>query len=356
MNVAVLVSGGVDSAVALRLAQEAGHAVTAFYLKIWLEDELSYLGQCPWQEDLFFVESICKQANVPLHVLSLQKEYHEVIVGYTIAQARLGNTPNPDVLCNTHIKFGFFMDKIGNQFDAVATGHYAQTVCAENGQTSLMLSADTIKDQTYFLSYLKQDQLKKAFFPIGRFTKEKVRHFAEKFDLLNKNRKDSQGICFLGMIKFKDFLKHHLGVKKGFFVEYESGKKMGEHEGAWFYTIGQRQGIGLGGGPWYVVAKDMIEHTVYISRNYGTVQKNKSTFLAVSCNWINQVIPSNGHYAVKLRHGPAYNFGWIKVVDSQTIEIKLDYEDQGIATGQFAVLYQENRCLGAGIIQCIENH
>jgi tRNA-specific 2-thiouridylase len=353
MNVAVLVSGGVDSAVALRLAQEAGHTVTAFYLKIWLEDELSYLGNCPWQEDLVFVENICKQANVPLHILSLQKEYHEVIVGYTIAQARLGNTPNPDVLCNTHIKFGFFMEKVGNDFDAVVTGHYAQTMISENGLSSLMLSADIIKDQTYFLSYLKQEQLQKALFPVGQFTKEKVRQFAQKFDLLNKDRKDSQGICFLGMIKFKDFLKHHLGMKKGFFVEYESGKKVGEHEGAWFYTIGQRQGIGLSGGPWYVVAKDMIDQTVYISCNYTKIQKNKSIFLAVSCNWINSTTPSNGCYAIKLRHGPAFNFGQIKIIDDQTIEVQLDYEDQGIAKGQFVVIYQENICLGAGVIQSI---
>ncbi|HTM06231.1 MAG TPA: tRNA 2-thiouridine(34) synthase MnmA [Patescibacteria group bacterium] len=353
MNIAVLVSGGVDSAVALRLVQEAGHTVTAFYLKIWLEDELSYLGRCPWQEDLKFVEHICKQANVPLQVLSLQKEYHEVVVAYTLAQARLGNTPNPDIFCNTHIKFGFFMDKIEHEFDVVATGHYAQTEINSDGRVSLLLSADVMKDQTYFLSYLTQRQLQKAVFPIGQFTKTKVREHAQRYNLLNKNRKDSQGICFLGTIKFKDFLKHHLGVKKGFFVEYESGKKVGEHEGAWFYTIGQRQGIGLSGGPWYVVAKDIAEHIVYISSCYSKIQKNKNEFLAVSCNWIEQMPPPPGRYAIKLRHGSAYNSAQITIINDCMIEVQLDSEDQGIASGQFVVIYRENRCLGAGIIQHI---
>lgn len=353
MNLAVLVSGGVDSAVALRLAQEAGHTVTAFYLKIWLEDELSYLGKCPWEEDLAFVEHLCKQANVPLHVLSLQKEYHEVIVSYTIEQARLGHTPNPDVFCNTHIKFGFFMDKIGNQFDAVATGHYAQTSRDNKGFVSLLASTDTLKDQTYFLSYLTQQQLQKSIFPVGGLIKTQVRLYAEKFDLLNKDRKDSQGICFLGTIKFKDFLKHHLGIRKGYFIEYETGRKKGEHQGAWFYTIGQRQGIGLGGGPWYVVAKDINTHNVYISCNYTKMENDKHVFLATSCNWISQEPPIDGRYALKLRHGPVYNNGFVRTLDKNTVEIELEFKDQGLATGQFAVIYENNRCLGAGIIQVL---
>ncbi|RTL07078.1 tRNA 2-thiouridine(34) synthase MnmA [Candidatus Dependentiae bacterium] len=351
MNLAVLVSGGVDSAVALRLAQEQGHTVTAFYLKIWLEDELAYLGNCPWQEDLAFVEHICKQASVPLHVVSLQKEYHEVIVSYTITQARLGYTPNPDVFCNTHIKFGFFVEKVGHQFDAVVTGHYAQTAKDSRGVVSLITSADVVKDQTYFLSYLTQKQLQKAMFPVGGLTKTEVRAYANKFDLLNKDRRDSQGICFLGDIKFKDFLKHHLGVCKGSFIEYETGKCLGEHEGAWFFTIGQRHGIGLGQGPWYVVAKDINTHEVYISRNYTKIQKNKQIFLATSCNWINQMRPIDGRYILKLRHGPTFTTGFVRAIDSNTMHVTLDKEDQGIASGQFVVIYDNNQCLGAGIIQ-----
>lgn len=351
MNLAVLVSGGVDSAVALRLAQASGHTVTAFYLKIWLEDELAYLGNCPWQEDLRFVEHLCKQANVPLHVLSLQKEYQEVVVGYTIAQARLGHTPNPDIFCNTRIKFGFFMEKVGSQFDAVATGHYAQKNIDQHGMASLVTSVDSIKDQTYFLSYLTQRQLQKAIFPVGGLTKMEVRAYANKFDLLNKDRKDSQGICFLGTIKFRDFLKHHLGVRKGFFIEYETGKKVGEHDGAWFYTIGQRQGIGLSGGPWYVVEKNIATHDVFISCNYNSKQTSKKIFFATRCNWISQIAPLDGRYSFKLRHGPVYNVGYMYKVDEQTVRIELEHEDQGIATGQFAVIYESNNCLGSGVIQ-----
>ena len=170
MNTAVLVSGGVDSSVALRALQEQGHTVTAFYLKIWLEDELSFLGTCPWEEDLAYVRAVCKQAGVPLEVVSLQKEYWQEVVAHTIAQIKQGCTPNPDILCNQRVKFGAFYTKIGAHFDAVATGHYAQTKRVDT-YTQLHKAPDAIKDQTYFLSHLTQEQLTRAIFPIGGLEK-----------------------------------------------------------------------------------------------------------------------------------------------------------------------------------------
>ena len=264
-KVAVLISGGVDSSVALKLLKEQGYNITAFYLKIWLEDELSFLGSCPWEEDLFYIKQICEKENIPLKIVPFQKEYWDEVVKYTISEIKAGRTPNPDILCNKRIKFGAFLNKFGNDFDKVATGHYAQ-VEEINGTFHLKRSPDPVKDQTYFLSHLNQDQLKKAIFPIGHLKKSEVRALAEKFDLPNKNRKDSQGICFLGKIKFNDFIKHHLGETVGDIIEFETGKKLGEHNGFWYHTIGQRQGLKLSGGPWYVVAKDPEKNIVFISK------------------------------------------------------------------------------------------
>src|SRR5579871_1845652 len=277
MKIAVLVSGGVDSSVALKLLKDQGHDVTAFYIKIWLEDELSYLGNCPWEEDLSYVRQVCEQLNVPLEIISMQKEYKDEVVAYTIEQVKAGRTPNPDILCNQRSKFGLFLDKIDASFEKVASGHYAQ-VREKDGIIELFQSPDPIKDQTYFLSHLNQKQLQRVLFPIGHLQKSELRALAHTFNLPNKDRPDSQGICFLGMFKFSDFIKHHLGTQQGNLIESETGKIMGHHDGFWFYTIGQRQGIRLGGGPWYVVAKDCVQNIVYISRNYYDSDKQRDAF------------------------------------------------------------------------------
>ncbi len=348
MNCAVLLSGGVDSSVALRLLQERGHSLTAFYLKIWLEDELSFLGTCPWQEDLSYVESVCKQANVPLEIISLQKEYWDDVVAHTISEIKAGRTPNPDILCNQRIKFGSFYTKLDRNFDLIASGHYARLESAD-GKVSLHTTPDPIKDQTYFLSHLTQTQLTRAHFPLGNLTKADVRHLAKKFDLPNKDRKDSQGICFLGKLKFSDFVKYHVGEKTGALVETETGKKVGEHRGFWYYTIGQRQGLGLGGGPWYVVAKNPHDNTVFISRNYYTADKMRDTFKVASCNWITG-IPQKRELLVKLRHGPTFNTARLEARDDGSFDVQLAERDQGIAQGQYAVFYDGTQCLGGGII------
>jgi tRNA-5-taurinomethyluridine 2-sulfurtransferase len=349
MNIAVLVSGGVDSSVALRLLKDQGHSLTAFYLKIWLEDELSFLGTCPWQEDLEYVEAVCKQSEVPLEIVSLQKEYWERVVAYTIAQVKAGFTPNPDILCNQQVKFGSFYAKIDSSFDAVATGHYAQ-LFSYNGKKELHVAPDPIKDQTYFLSYLHQDQLQRALFPIGHLQKSQVRQLAELYDLPNKNRKDSQGICFLGKLKFDQFLNYHLGESHGPLIEIETGKQWGTHRGFWYYTIGQRQGIGLAGGPWYVVHKDPADNIVYISRSYYSSEKERRCFSVGNCNWISGQAPQVSELGVKLRHGQQIHSCTLLYTDTDIL-VTLKERDQGIAPGQFAVFYDGNKCLGAGTIK-----
>jgi len=358
-KVAMLVSGGVDSSVSLRLLKDQGHDIVAFYLKIWLEDELSYLGDCPWQEDLSYIQAVCAQANVPLEVISLQKEYWSEIVNYTLNEIKCGRTPNPDILCNQRIKFGAFFSKIDESFDYVATGHYAQLKKCGN-RFALQVAPDLVKDQTYFLSHLSQKQLERAMFPIGHLLKSEVRELGIKFDLANKSRKDSQGICFLGKLRFNEFIKHYLGDKSGDLIELETGKKVGSHKGFWYHTIGQRQGLGLSGGPWYVVAKDVQLNLVYISKNYYTEDKIRNEFYIQSCNWF--IEPDiTKTYKVKLRHGANFNVGIIEKVQSpllqslqDTNKVTLSQRDQGIASGQFAVFYQEgdngDLCIGGGII------
>jgi tRNA-specific 2-thiouridylase len=348
MKIAVLASGGVDSSLALQLLRDQGHDVTAFYLKIWLEEELSFLGSCPWEEDLAYVEKLCKRIDVPLEVVSLQKEYWERVVSYTIASVRAGHTPNPDIFCNQRIKFGAFYDKINSSFEKVATGHYAR-ISGNSGDMRLERTSDQIKDQTYFLSHLDQTQLSRALFPIGHLTKEEVRAFAQNYDLPSKDRKDSQGICFLGKIKFREFIRHHVGVNYGYIVEYQTGKKLGQHEGFWYHTIGQRRGLGLSGGPWYVVNKDTKKNIVYVSNKYYSVDNNRNYFSVSDCHWISGNAPTTKGLYVKIRHGAQLYKCTLDLKGNGGI-VRIDENDQGIAPGQFAVFYDGEVCLGCGMI------
>ncbi|MFH1644467.1 MAG: tRNA 2-thiouridine(34) synthase MnmA [bacterium] len=364
MKIAVLFSGGVDSSVSLKLLKDQGHNITAFYLKIWLEEELSHLGECPWRQDLEYVEKVCEQLNVPFQVLSLQKEYWSSVVSYAINEVKNGRTPSPDLFCNQQIKFGAFFDKIDPSFEHVATGHYAQVSPAFaqgfggfpsgekkiNGKFLLKKAKDKVKDQTYFLSLLNQKQLARAMFPIGNLLKSEVRVLAEKFDLATKQRKDSQGICFLGKIKYDEFLKHHLGIKKGNLIEFETRKIIGEHEGFWYYTIGQRKGIGLSGGPWYVVDKDTAKNIVYISKNYFSSDKARDTFNVSNFNWISGQKPDKNNLQVKVRHGEQFYNCELNFENENLGIVRIDKRDQGIAPGQFAVFYDDEICLGCGVI------
>ncbi len=416
MKIAMLISGGVDSSVALRLLKDEGHELTAFYLKIWLEDELAYLGECPWEEDLSYVRQVCEDADVPLEVISMQKEYWDNVVTYTINECKAGRTPNPDIFCNQLIKFGHFYSKIDDSFEKVATGHYArvslkcecesqvpisgfkcecesqvpncslkcecesQVVSCLTSQVSRLTSQDCeyllktapdpIKDQTYFLSYLSQEQLSRALFPIGKYKKSEVRELAEKYDLPNKKRKDSQGICFLGKIPYREFIKEHLGEKPGDFVEQGTSDIVGEHKGHWFYTIGQRTGLGLSGGPWFVVGKDAEKNVIYLANGYDPSEVYRSDFDVAEINWIapktqnsklkaqkNTQFPiHNSQLRVKVRHGASIHLCTVKQ-EGDRLHVTLKEPVHGIAPGQFAVFYLSDGqagdgdiCLGGGKI------
>ena len=361
-EVAVLLSGGVDSSVALRLLQLQGLRVRAFYLKIWLEDELAHLNECPWEEDLSYAQQVCSQLGVPLETVSLQREYWDEVVRYTVEEARGGRTPNPDIMCNSRIKFGMFYEYVGKHFHRVATGHYAQVGAEESGRVVLRASPDAVKDQTYFLSTLRQDQLQKALFPIGHLLKSQVRQLAEEHALPTRHRKDSQGICFLGKLKFEDFIGHYLGESPGPIVDYSSRAVLGRHRGLWFHTVGQRKGVGLrlfpGSvhlGPWIVAAKDSASNTLFVTNDLSTVHGPRCELLVREMSWVAAAPPAGLEgglqLRVKLRHGP--NFHGCEAAlaeDGLGLRVRLNDRDQGIAAGQFAAFYDGDVCLGAGVI------
>lgn len=347
MKIAVLLSGGVDSSVALKLLKDEGHEITAFYLKIWLQDEFSFLGECPWEEDLEYCRAVCKQADVPLEVIPLQTEYWDTVVSYTIEEIKEGRTPNPDIFCNSLIKFGEFYGRINSSFEKVASGHYANVQLTDK-KYFLKTSPDPIKDQTYFLAYLTQKQLSRAHFPIGKFKKSDIRKMAEKFNLPTQTRRDSQGICFLGQIKFKEFIKHHLGELEGEIIDVDSNNVMGNHPGYYYFTIGQRSGLKLGGGPWFVVGKDVKRNIVYISKeNKSAIEKNE--FNVGKFNWISGKPPAKKELKVKIRHGTTFSNCLLELRNKEG-NVKLEQPDKGIAPGQFAVFYNDDVCLGGGII------
>ena len=350
MKIAMLLSGGVDSSVALRLLAQQGHDLRAFYLKVWLEDEVAGLGECPWEEDLGFVRSVCDQLDIALEIIPLQKEYLDNVIAYALDELRAGGTPSPDIFCNQRIKFGAFVDRLDASFDRIASGHYAQL--EDLGDRVLLKRApDAVKDQTYFLSNLVQAQLRQLLFPIGHLLKSEVRELAAEFELATVARKDSQGICFLGKVQYRDFIQFHLGEHRGDILDRDTGKTLGEHKGYWFHTIGQRFGLGLSGGPWYVVEKDVDENTILVSHQQQSDGRNRSTFDLRDMNWITPppLDLEGAEYQVKLRHGPESPACEVEQ-EQDRLRIQLAEPDPGIASGQHAVLYDGDICLGGGVI------
>ena len=355
MKVALLLSGGVDSSVALHLLLEAGHDVTAFYLKIWLEDELSFLGECPWEDDLHYARAVCEEAGVPLEVLSLQQEYHKRVVHHAIDELRAGRTPSPDILCNRRVKFGVFREILedlhGGEFERIASGHYAR-IEERDGKAHLLRGVDSRKDQTYFLFRLDQAQLQRCLFPLGALTKAEVRQRAHALGLPNRDRKDSQGICFLGKVRFDDFVASYLGENPGPILEIVEDKRrpLGEHRGLWFHTIGQRRGLGLSGGPFYVVGKDLEHNALLVTHGDRLAQHHRTTCALKDVHWI-AASPRKEQLEVRVRHGP--RTVPCRLLCGEHPTLQLAEGDPGLADGQMAVLYDGDECLGGGTLSTI---
>lgn len=352
MKIAVLISGGVDSAVTVDRLYKEGHELHLFYIRIGMDNGE---GDCSAEEDIEMCTLIAKKYNLPFQVVSLHEEYWQYVMEYALKTVKAGLTPHPDMMCNKIIKFGFFEDRWGKDFDKTATGHYAKVI-EKDGKYWLGTAPDPVKDQTDFLAQISYGQLSHILFPLGDMTKEEVREAAIAAKLPNATRKDSQGICFLGKIDYADFLERHLGTRKGPVIEIETGKKIGEHKGYWFYTIGQRKGLGLGGGPWFVVRKNIRDNVVYVSHGYDTKLQYGRTIHIQEMDWITINPFSDNEERIsasfKTRHTPEFSDGVLFKTEDGNYTLQSQTDIQGIAPGQYAIIYTPDRkiCLGSGMI------
>jgi tRNA-specific 2-thiouridylase len=346
-RIALLISGGVDSAVATHLLCEQGFRPDLYYIKIGMEGE----GMtCTAEEDIELSEATARRYGLPLQVIDLQKEYHDRVVTYVVDRVRRGLTPNPDVMCNRLIKLGAFEEKVGFAYDRIVTGHYAQVLRRDDG-IWLAPSPDPVKDQSDFLAQLERYQVEKLWLPIGHLLKEDVRRIAAEAHLPSAARRDSQGICFLGKINYTDFLRQLLGEREGRVIELETGRVVGHHHGYWFHTIGQRKGLGLGGGPWFVVAKDIRRNILYVSHGYDAPRQYGRQFLLAGFHFLTgdpwesaKEMPIR----FKIRHTEVPIPGRMTRLEDGRVRIEADTDIQGIAPGQFAVVYTADGILCAG--------
>jgi tRNA-specific 2-thiouridylase len=330
---------------------EQGYRPSLFYIKIGMEGEGDW--DCSAEEDWEMASSVARKYGLPLEMIDLQKEYWEQVVTYTIDKVRRGLTPNPDVMCNKLIKFGCFEERVGHDFDFTATGHYA-SIIEQDGKTWLGTAVDPVKDQTDFLAQIDYLQVSKLMFPLGGLMKQEVRHIAETAGLVTARRRDSQGICFLGQINYNDFIRRFLGEQEGAIVELETGKRLGTHTGHWFHTIGQRKGLGLSGGPWFIVRKDIDENVLYVSHGYDTPQQYGREFSLRDFHFITADPWGDAaevDVTFKIRHTPEFTVGKL-LREGETFRITSATDVQGIAPGQFGVVYDAGSrlCLGSGEI------
>lgn len=344
-KVFVGLSGGVDSSVTAALLLEQGYDVTGVYMKNWSQDLPGM--PCPWKEDYQDAKRVAVQLGIPFKMYDFQKEYRHKVVDYMVAEYQAGRTPNPDVMCNQEVKFKLFLDAcLEDGADFIATGHYARV---QDGQ--LLRAKDDNKDQTYFLYRVTEDALKHALFPLGGYTKPEVRELAAKFGLITAKKKESMGICFVGKVGIKDFLLYELGPQQPGDIIDENGKAIGRHEGAIFYTIGQRHGLDIGGGlPYYVIAKDMAKNQVIVTtrlddENLWTKQLHLSQL-----HWINHQPADGTKVQVRTRHRAPLVEATVVLKNGEVV-LELKDEIRAATPGQSAVIYSDQLVLGGGILK-----
>jgi tRNA-specific 2-thiouridylase len=348
-------SGGVDSSVAALLLQEQGYEVIGIFMKNW--DDTDEFGHCTAEEDADDVRKVCAQIGIPCYTVNFEKQYFDKVFTYFLEEYRLGRTPNPDVMCNREIKFGELLQKaLDLGADYLATGHYAR-IEQDNGENLLLRGIDSNKDQTYFLHALSQQQLAKAMFPIGHLPKSKVREIALEAGLVTAKKKDSTGVCFIGERNFKQFLSQYLPAQPGD-MRTISGELKGRHDGLMYYTLGQRQGLGIGGSgngePWFVADKDLTNNILYVVQGDSDQRLYSTALYAIDVNWISGAKPAGTFSCTaKFRYRQPDQAVQVTLDDIGNAEVVFAQPQKAVTPGQSVVFYNNEVCLGGGIIDRI---
>lgn len=353
-RIAVGISGGVDSSVTAYLLKQSGYDVQGVFMKNW--EETYSPGYCTAEDDVFDAKDVCETIGIPLHTVNFAKQYQQRVFKHFLAEYQAGRTPNPDVLCNREIKFSElaqFAQKLG--CDYLATGHYCRRINV-GGKAALLKAGDQNKDQTYFLTAMTQKQLQLALFPLGGMEKPDVRKLAEQADLITYDKKDSTGICFIGERNFREFLAQYLPAQPGEIITLE-GEVIGEHSGLMYYTIGQRQGLGIGGlqnyddSPWFVAQKDLHHNRLIVVQGTHNSALYQSILIAGQLNWLRQPPPHGANLRAKTRYRQADQACTIAYIDKQQLRVVFEQPQRALTLGQYVVFYDGQECLGGGVIE-----
>lgn len=371
-RVIVGLSGGVDSSVAALLLQQQGYQVEGLFMQNWIEEGEAVF--CPADQDLQDARAVCEKLNIPLHTVCFAQQYWDRVFQYFLAEYAAGRTPNPDILCNKEIKFKAFLDyALSLGADFIATGHYARNIvgarhavpavadhdvcsASQQPQQLLLKAKDLNKDQSYFLYTLQQEQLVKSLFPLGELTKPEVRELARAAGFVNHSKKDSTGICFIGERRFRDFLGEYLLARPGD-IETTSGKKIGRHNGLMFYTLGQRQGLGIGGqkdgdhSPWYVIDKDLTRQVLIVAQAHDHPRLLSKTLTCQQLHWVAGQGPTTpAQISAKTRYRQTDAACTIHRITDDEYQAVFDEPQWAVTPGQSVVFYQGDICLGGGVI------
>lgn len=352
-HIIVGMSGGVDSSVAAYLLKKAGHHVEGVFMKNWEGDDTQ--THCPASVDINDAQAVCDLLDIPLHLVNFADQYWERVFAYFLDEYRAGRTPNPDILCNKEIKFRAFLDYAKQRgADFIATGHYVRKH-QENTRVQLQKGSDPLKDQSYFLYALDESQIANSLFPVGDLPKQQVRAIAREIGLQNYAKKDSTGICFIGERKFKSFLNEYLPAQPGV-IETLEGESIGSHDGLMFYTIGQRQGLHIGGkkgkpeSPWYVTHKDLKRNVLIVVQGENHPALFKQTLTTGPIHWINETPDLPLTVKAKTRYRQPDQDCIITTIDASQSHVEFAHPQRAITRGQSIVFYQDDICLGGGII------